>query len=136
MATALEQPAFDPLPSGGPHETDATTSMTPPNSANGKKDALEGVPSELSDLELDSNNNAAAATDATGATAADDEIVPDHYYGGGKIPVFKPVSDGPHSTVAVTRQESTADTGRTMLSRLWTSSATSSPLFTRLTTTE
>jgi hypothetical protein len=82
MATTLEQPAFDPLPSG-PHQTDAT-SMTPPNSANGKKDALEGVPSELSDLELDPN---------AAATAAEEEIEPDHYYGGGKIPVFKPVSD-------------------------------------------
>ncbi|KKA18919.1 Jumonji family transcription factor [Rasamsonia emersonii CBS 393.64] len=94
MATALEQPAFDALPASGPRETDATTSMTPPNSANGKKDAsLEGVPSELSDLELDSNN-AAATTGATAAPAADDdEIVPDHYYGGGKIPVFKPFRD-------------------------------------------
>lgn len=30
--------------------------------------------------------------DAEGNVVDDEEIVPDHYYGGGKIPVFKPVS--------------------------------------------
>jgi len=30
--------------------------------------------------------------DAEGNVVDDEEIAPDHYYGGGKIPVFKPVS--------------------------------------------
>lgn len=62
-------------------------SITPPHSVNGKGDAAEGAPSELSDLELDPK--AAAAADAA---AAPDDIEPDHFYNGGRIPVFKPVS--------------------------------------------
>ena len=89
MAAALDQPAVERLPGG--LEPDAA-SITPPNSANGKKDAPDGVPSELSDLELDPNSHTAAAP---GPPPMDDEIVPDHYYGGGKIPVFKPVSPRP-----------------------------------------
>ncbi|KAJ5904123.1 hypothetical protein N7504_006506 [Penicillium tannophilum] len=94
MAAVFEHSNRDPL--AGPPVNSA--SITPPQSANGKKDAPEGVPSELSDLELD----------AKSATAQDDipikmeekeelepeeEIEPDHYYGGGKIPVFKPTMD-------------------------------------------
>jgi hypothetical protein len=77
----LEQPVLD-APPGGP-ENDAA-SRTPPNSDDdGKKEVPEGVPSDLSDLELDSS--IAAALEG-------EEIEPDHYYGGGKIPVFRPVS--------------------------------------------
>lgn len=82
MAAALDQPRFESL--AGAPTTDAA-SITPPHSVNGK---AEGVPSELSDLELDPK--ATAAPDAT--PPKEDEIEPDHYYGGGKIPVFKPVS--------------------------------------------
>lgn len=90
MAAALDQPAVEMLPGG----LDANgASITPPNSANGKKDAPDGVPSELSDLELDPNSNAAAP--APGPPPMDEEVVPDHYYGGGNIPVFKPVSPRP-----------------------------------------
>jgi hypothetical protein len=81
---AVNQPHFEPF--AGAPAADAA-SITPPHSANGKGDAPGGVPSELSDLELDSK--AAAAPDAT---PSEEEIEPDHFYGGGKIPVFKPVS--------------------------------------------
>lgn len=66
----------------------ADTSITPPNSADGKKHAPDGLPSELSDLELDNHNRAAPSVE----TVAEEEITPDHYYDGGKIPVFLPVS--------------------------------------------
>jgi hypothetical protein len=62
------------------------TNITPPNSADGKKNASEGVPSELSDLDLD--HNAAAPS----VEAVEEDIEPDHFYEGGRIPVFKPVS--------------------------------------------
>ena len=52
------------------------STLTPPASEEADKNDDSG--SELSDLDLDPDDNA--------------EIVPDHYYGGGKIPVFKPVS--------------------------------------------
>lgn len=89
MMAAVDQPIVESLP---PDPADATTSssFTPPNSANGKKDAPEGVPSELSDLELDQNASAAPALET--AEPDDVEIEPDHYWGDGKIPVFKPVS--------------------------------------------
>lgn len=89
MAAILDQPHLDPV-AAGPVDS---ASITPPQSANGKKDAPEGVPSELSDLELDSKT--AAPPDAISAKQEieeKEEIEPDHYYGGGKIPVFKPVS--------------------------------------------
>ena len=85
MAAALEQPPYKPAAGG-----DAASSFTPPNSANGKKDAPDGVPSELSDLELDPK--AGAAPENASIEEEEEEIEPDHYYGGGKIPVFKPVS--------------------------------------------
>lgn len=91
MAAALDQsPSQPPVESlaGGPATDAAPTSITPPHSANGKTDAPDGVPSELSDLELDSKANAPPAT----VSLEEEEIEPDHYYGGGKIPVFKPVS--------------------------------------------
>lgn len=100
MATTLDQPHLDPL-AGGPAVNSA--SITPPQSANGKKDVPEGVPSELSDLELDPK--AATTSDANtpkkedpGEEEPEQEIEPDHYYGGGKVPVFKPVSPSPSST--------------------------------------
>lgn len=96
MATTLDQPHLDPL-GGGPVVDSA--SITPPHSANGKKDAPEGVPSELSDLELDAKSAAAPEEprikqeeqDEPMEEELEEDIEPDHYYGGGKIPVFKPV---------------------------------------------
>jgi len=94
MAATLEMPPGDPL-TGAPVVDSA--SITPPHSANGKKEAPEGVPSELSDLELD--HQTAPAPDTTQIKQEQveeiediEDIEPDHYYGGGKIPVFKPVS--------------------------------------------
>lgn len=84
MATAVDQKA-PPLNSFHSVKTNAA-SITPPNSADGKKNASEGVPSELSDLDLD--HNAAAPS----VEAVEEDIEPDHYYEGGRIPVFKPVS--------------------------------------------
>lgn len=85
MATAVNQeaPALDHFHSA---KTNAA-SITPPNSADGKKNASEGVPSELSDLDLDPN--AAAPS----VEAIEEDIEPDHYYEGGRIPVFKPTMD-------------------------------------------
>lgn len=95
MATALDQSQRDSL--GGGHVVESV-SITPPQSANGKKEAPEGVPSELSDLELDHQSTAAPDTikikqeEVEEKTGEVEEIKPDHYYGGGKVPVFKPVS--------------------------------------------
>jgi hypothetical protein len=83
-AEVLEQPVLD-APPGGPENHAA--SITPPNSVNIKKEVPEGVPSDLSDLELDPSIAAALEEEE-----AEEEIEPDHYYGGGKIPVFRPVS--------------------------------------------
>jgi hypothetical protein len=69
------------------HSVETTAaSITPPNSADGKKNVSEGVPSELSDLDLDHNATAPSVE------AVEEDIEPDHYYEGGRIPVFKPVS--------------------------------------------
>lgn len=95
MATSLDQSQRDSL---GGEPVLESVSITPPQSANGKKEAPEGVPSELSDLELD--NQSAPAPDTTKIKQEEveekveeiEEIEPDHYYGGGKVPVFKPVS--------------------------------------------
>lgn len=95
MATALDQSQRDSL---GGEPVLESVSITPPQSANGKKEAPEGVPSELSDLELD--HQSAPALDTTKIKQEEveekveeiEEIEPDHYYGGGKVPVFKPVS--------------------------------------------
>lgn len=99
MATALEQPPTKPAGTAADSDSGVGASITPPQSANGKKEAPEGVPSELSDLELDQKSTTGAvqpsvegADDADGNDDDDGgEIEPDHYYGGGKIPVFKPV---------------------------------------------
>jgi hypothetical protein len=94
MAATLDQPHLDPL-GGGPVVDSA--SITPPHSANGKKDAPEGVPSELSDLELDARSAVAPEEpvikqeEQEEPVVEEEDIEPDHYYGGGKIPVFKPV---------------------------------------------
>lgn len=53
--------------------------------------APEGIPSELSDLELDHKAPPVPETAEVKEEEVED-IEPDHYYGGGKIPVFKPVS--------------------------------------------
>lgn len=91
MAAALEQqPPFNKPAAGGP-TNNAAASITPPQSANGKKEVPEGVPSELSDLELDPKNSAAPEQEHASSEEDEEEIEPDHYYGGGKIPVFKPV---------------------------------------------
>ena len=87
MAATIDRPLFEPI-AGGP-ATDAA-SITPPHSINGKKDGPDGAPSELSDLELDSKPT--DAQEDISVEEGDQEIEPDHYYGGGKIPVFKPVS--------------------------------------------
>lgn len=93
MAATLEQPPADLL-AGGPVVD--SVSITPPQSANGKKEAPEGVPSELSDLELDSKPTAEEPEEKPikqeELEEEEEDIEPDHYYGGGKIPVFKPVS--------------------------------------------
>lgn len=95
----MDQPHLDPLGVGPVVDS---ASITPPHSANGKKDAPEGLPSELSDLELDARS--AAAPEETTIKQEEQEepmqeeeedIEPDHYYGGGKIPVFKPVGQTP-----------------------------------------
>ncbi|KAJ5744600.1 hypothetical protein N7533_009470 [Penicillium manginii] len=96
MAATLDQPHLDPL-GGGPVVDSA--SITPPHSANGKKDAPEGVPSELSDLELDARSAVAPEEpvikqeEQEEPVVEEEDIEPDHYYGGGKIPVFKPTMD-------------------------------------------
>jgi len=104
MAAPLDQPPLDALV-GGPVVDHA--SITPPQSASGMKDVPEGLPSELSDLELD--RKSAQAPDEPPIKQEEQEkheeqeeqgkqevemgpIDPDHYYGDGKIPVFKPVS--------------------------------------------
>lgn len=97
MAAALEQ-TLSNSKSNNP-AANAAASITPPHSANGKKEAPDGVPSELSDLELDQKSTVtgAAAPEEHRSTEEDNEeeeeyeIEPDHFYGGGKIPVFKPV---------------------------------------------
>ena len=74
--------------------------ITPPRSANGKTGAPDGVPAELSNLELDARATASASAiqpqsqqaASVEKEEAEEGVVPDHYYGGGKIPVFKPVS--------------------------------------------
>lgn len=61
-----------------PPVTTGDMAMTPPASADGEKQYPRGDSPRGSEMEVDSVD--------------DDEIRPDHYYGGGKIPVFKPVS--------------------------------------------
>lgn len=95
MATVTPAPApRDPVQGAGGAQAPGATNITPPHSANGKKDAPNGVPSELSDLELDpkAEKEGAAPEKEEGE---EEEIEPDHFYGDGKIPVFKPVSDPP-----------------------------------------
>lgn len=109
-----------------------SVSITPPHSANGKKDAPEGVPSELSDLELDAKSAAAhddmpikqEEVEET-PKEEEDDVEPDHYYGGGKIPVFKPVSS--HQLA------NTSCSGILISFRQWTNSMTSSHMSTRST---
>lgn len=92
MASALEQPPTKPAATAAT-DTDSGVgaSITPPQSANGKKEAPDGVPSELSDLELDQKSTTGAAQQSVEDADDGGDIEPDHYYGGGKIPVFKPV---------------------------------------------
>lgn len=93
MTAAVEQPHLDAIAGGSVVDS---TSITPPQSANGKKDVPEGLPTELSDLELDPNATQVPDETPIKQEEVEDEeedIEPDHYYGGGKIPVFKPVSN-------------------------------------------
>ncbi|KAJ0425946.1 hypothetical protein BJY00DRAFT_162967 [Aspergillus carlsbadensis] len=90
MAATIDRPLHESI-AGGP-ATDAA-SITPPHSVNGRKDAPDGVPSELSDLELDSKATGAQEAPSIEDAEEEEEIEPDHYYGGGKIPVFKPTMD-------------------------------------------
>lgn len=85
------------VPGGGNIVELESVSITPPQSANGKKDAPEGVPSELSDLELDRKSASVSGEPQIKREQSEEkevieDVEPDHYYGGGKIPVFKPVS--------------------------------------------
>ncbi|KAJ5937858.1 hypothetical protein N7454_004200 [Penicillium verhagenii] len=94
MAAVFEHSNRDPL-TGAPVNS---ASITPPQSANGKKDVPEGVPSELSDLELDAKsataqNDIPIKMEELEEPEAEEEVTPDHYYGGGKVPVFKPTMD-------------------------------------------
>lgn len=92
MAAAIDQPQLDAIASGPVVDS---ASITPPQSANGKKDVPEGLPTELSDLELDPKTAPVPDEPSIKQEEVDDDdedIEPDHYYGGGKIPVFKPVS--------------------------------------------
>lgn len=106
MAVAIDQPSLDALV-GGPIVDSA--SITPPRSANGKKDVPEGVPSELSDLELDQKSTEAPHEIPIKQEEQEEQeidigpIEPDHYYGDGKIPVFKPVSRAVHRLVGQNR---------------------------------
>lgn len=68
-------PTMSP-PGDGDIKQESKPTLTPPASDEADKHNDSG--SDLSDLELESEENG--------------EIVPDHYYDGGKIPVFKPVS--------------------------------------------
>ncbi|KAI2791294.1 hypothetical protein POX_c04151 [Penicillium oxalicum] len=75
-----------------------SVSITPPRSVDGKKDAPEGVPTELSDLELDPKftstpEDPEIKREPSEEAQVVEDIEPDHYYGGGKIPVFKPTMD-------------------------------------------
>ncbi|CAG8111009.1 unnamed protein product [Penicillium salamii] len=97
MATSFEMPANSSLTVGSAVDS---TSITPPHSANGKKEAPEGVPAELSDLELDPQSAPAPEEIHIKREEELDEdmediedIEPDHYYGDGGIPVFKPTMD-------------------------------------------
>jgi hypothetical protein len=95
MAAALDQSQRDSLAAGSNLDS---VSITPPQSATGKKEAPEGVPSDLSDLELDLRTAPEPDTAKIKIEEIEEkpeeveEIEPDHYYGGGKVPVFKPVS--------------------------------------------
>lgn len=102
MAASLDMPPSDLLTAGPAVDS---TSITPPQSASGKKEAPEGMPAELSDLELDAQSAPAPdeirikqeevedkIEDDKGAEDIED-IEPDHYYGDGGVPVFKPVSE-------------------------------------------
>lgn len=60
-----------------------SASMTPPASADGEKRSSLA----MSDL----SSRASASGSAVGPP--DDDIQPHHYYGGGRIPVFQPVSE-------------------------------------------
>jgi hypothetical protein len=96
MAATLDPPRLE-VSGGGKIVEFESASITPPQSANGKKDAPEGVPSELSDLELDFKSAAGPGEPSIKREHSEEpevleDIEPDHYYGGGKIPVFKPVS--------------------------------------------
>jgi hypothetical protein len=115
---ADQAPALDQL-RPGPAET-TTNSITPPNSADGKKHTPDGLPSELSDLELDNHNKPAPSIEAV-----EEDIEPDHYYDGGQIPVFKPVSRFQE------KEKAEIDDCRP-----WTSFATFRRLSARLTSTE
>lgn len=86
MAAVLDQSRFESLANPHPPPPDGA-SITPPHSTNGKGDGSDGAPSELSDMDIDSK----PAAQPDGA-AEEEDIEPDHFYGGGRIPVFKPVS--------------------------------------------
>ena len=61
--------------------------LTPPTSE-GTKENHDDSGSELSDLEPEEPTSVKSEPKVDG----EGEILPDHYYDGGKVPVFKPVS--------------------------------------------
>ena len=72
---------------------DTKQALTPPTSeSTGKKGDDDDSGSELSELEPEEPVEEPAAAPEI-KEEDDGEIVPDHYYEGGKIPVFKPVSN-------------------------------------------
>lgn len=76
--TALAAPAMPTADAELCAAHDSKPALTPPTSEEWNKE--EGSASDaLSDLELEDDE--------------EEEIEPDHYYEGGRIPVFKPVSD-------------------------------------------
>lgn len=66
-------------------QVDSRPALTPPTSENTDKKE-DDSDSELSELEPEEPAAEIKIEDEEG------DIFPDHYYGGGKVPVFKPVS--------------------------------------------
>ena len=73
-------------------EDNTKPALTPPTSES-TKDNHDDSGSELSDLEPEEAPKLEPVEDQKEDDDDDAEIVPDHYYDGGKIPVFKPVSE-------------------------------------------
>ena len=87
--------SVDPPNNSTPDASATPSNITPPNSANGNKRAPDGGLFEPSNPDLDASASAPANPPQEEQPAPVDDqqdVEPDHYYGGGRIPVFKPVS--------------------------------------------